>query len=173
MISSHSSYDWGKPKPKGWQIVPRRAPSYVYFIAPQHVLRHDFIPQVVKIGVTSGDPMSRLATFQTGSPCVLDLIACVEGDESLERALHAALINYRMHGEWFILKKSVDAMMRRFDEILGWTPNNSVLHQYDFAEIIAEHLIDAPAVADEEDPFGVGDLNPLIRWFKSIGLVRP
>lgn len=166
------TYDlWGKGPPKGWHELPKRSPSYVYLIAAEGALEGENVPQVVKIGVTSGHPSARLATFQTGSPSVLELLACIEGDETLERALHAAFSDYRNHGEWFVLRGTVRAFVRHIDQILGWTPGNKVIHHFDFAEAIAEHVL-KNIKGPESGIFWGGDLQPLMRWFKSIGLVR-
>lgn len=53
-----------------------------------------------KIG-SSHEPARRLATLQTGSPVVLELVAAWPGDDRGERALHALFSDRRAHGEWF------------------------------------------------------------------------
>lgn len=70
--------------------------SFVYFIGPRdwHVGR-------VKIGVTQANPRLRLASFQTGSPYLLEIYAFARGDRALEQMLHDAFAPLRLHGEWF------------------------------------------------------------------------
>lgn len=58
-----------------------------------------------KIGY-SRDPRSRLATLQTASPNRLRLVACFDGDESLEADLHQRFRDYRVNGEWFRLSEN-------------------------------------------------------------------
>lgn len=55
---------------------------------------------VVKIG-RSADPLDRLANLQTSSPTRLVLLACFDGDQLEERALHALFADRRLSGEWF------------------------------------------------------------------------
>lgn len=54
----------------------------------------------VKIG-WSLDPMKRLGILQTGNPYQLELAHVLPGDRLLESAIHAALRDERMVGEWF------------------------------------------------------------------------
>lgn len=54
----------------------------------------------IKIG-RSKDPVERLTTLQTGSPCKLILLARFEGKGFLEKSLHRDLAEYRLSGEWF------------------------------------------------------------------------
>ena len=56
----------------------------------------------VKIGV-SADPESRLKTFQTGSPCCLEIKWAIEVDDmnGVEQQVHWALNLWRLHNEWF------------------------------------------------------------------------
>ena len=176
MIDSHTYDFWGKCIPRGWSQVPRRDQSYVYFIAPETALQRSDLPQAVKIGVTSGDPLARLATFQTGSPCPLDMIAYVHGNEALEKALHATFANYRLHGEWFRLSGHVFRLISRFEQILTWIPNLKLIHEFDFAEAIAELVLDYDDkfYTYPKPPFGEEpvDGKPIISWFRSIGMVR-
>lgn len=67
---------------------------YVYFIKPASQ------PGPIKIGC-SGVPRSRLVNLEVWSPMPLDLIGSIEGDEILERRLHALLAEHHSHGEWF------------------------------------------------------------------------
>lgn len=72
--------------------------SFVYLIGPA-----DWRHAAVKIGVTSGHPLNRLACFQTGSPVKLDLYGYFEGNHELERTLHETFRPVHRHGEWFNL----------------------------------------------------------------------
>lgn len=176
-MDSHTYDFWGKCIPRGWNQLQRRDRSYVYFIASEAALHSTDVPQTVKIGVTSGDPLARLATFQTGSPCPLELVACVYGDEALERALHATFADYRLHGEWFSLSGHVYQLVRRFSDILMWVPDHKLIHEFDFAEAIAEYVLDwNPQNSASRHPHfqSAGRIFPshILRWFSSIGLVR-
>lgn len=66
----------------------------IYFIQDTSVLN-------IKIGYTAGDPESRRAALQTGSPAGLVLIGFIEGDQSFESYLHKRFVTARVHGEWF------------------------------------------------------------------------
>lgn len=54
----------------------------------------------IKIG-RSNQPFARLDALRTGSPHPLDLVVCGYGGEFEEVMIHAALAEYRLHGEWF------------------------------------------------------------------------
>jgi hypothetical protein len=56
----------------------------------------------VKIGI-SKNPKQRLTAVQTGFPHKLEIIKTQETDDArkLERELHKALADFRLHGEWF------------------------------------------------------------------------
>lgn len=68
----------------------------IYLIGPEE-------SPVVKIGYTTNDPTSRIGQLQTGNPERLVLRWAGEGDEALERHLHAVFTDYRVRGEWFDL----------------------------------------------------------------------
>lgn len=70
-----------------------RRPQYVYFIQNEATL-------AVKIGVAA-DPVSRLATLQTGSDGKLSIIGVLPGGRALERELHRRFSYARLSGEWF------------------------------------------------------------------------
>ena len=55
----------------------------------------------IKIGVTSGDPMVRMAALQTGNPERLRMLGYVPGDRSREERAHSRFSDLRMQGEWF------------------------------------------------------------------------
>lgn len=57
----------------------------------------------IKIGYTSGNPMRRLKTLQTGSSEKLTLVGYIEGTKKTERQLHTLFSNIRIdHSlEWF------------------------------------------------------------------------
>jgi hypothetical protein len=56
---------------------------------------------LVKIGYTSGAPLKRLASLQTGQPMTLSLLWSVAVD--IEDELHERFADYRVRGEWFDL----------------------------------------------------------------------
>lgn len=54
----------------------------------------------IKIGI-SQDVIARLSQLRTGAGAPVKLIAAVEGDTRMERALHKKLKHLRIDGEWF------------------------------------------------------------------------
>jgi hypothetical protein len=54
----------------------------------------------VKIGY-SIDPLSRLATIQTGFPVELKLLGVLRGSRNAEQRLHQKFSEHRLNGEWF------------------------------------------------------------------------
>ncbi len=54
----------------------------------------------IKIGI-SGDVATRLAQLRTGAGAPVNLIAAVNGDEEIEKALHRKLRAFHIDGEWF------------------------------------------------------------------------
>lgn len=67
----------------------------VYFIAAKDM-------GLVKIG-TSADALNRFANMQTGSPATLEIIAVIDGDQTVERDWHTEYSDLRHRGEWFYL----------------------------------------------------------------------
>lgn len=66
-----------------------------------------------KVGITGGDPMSRMATLQTGSPVPLELLGYIEDvDAGVEKYLHDRLRRHRLHGEWFKARPRVLRWLR-------------------------------------------------------------
>lgn len=61
----------------------------------------------IKIGFTTGDPMSRLASFKTGNSNTLTLLVTVPGYREEEAVLHRrfAALRVRPDGEWFRAKE--------------------------------------------------------------------
>ena len=55
----------------------------------------------VKIG-TAASPSKRLRELGTGAPAPLTLVATREGGRGLERAIHRAAAEWRVHREWFL-----------------------------------------------------------------------
>ena len=55
----------------------------------------------IKIGYTAKSVKSRLSQLQTGSSARLEVIKVINGDLSLETALHRKFSEYRLNGEWF------------------------------------------------------------------------
>ena len=59
-----------------------------------------------KIGVTKGDPESRMSTMQTGSAALLVLEFVAAGGPKEEAALHERFNAQRVRGEWFAISAS-------------------------------------------------------------------
>lgn len=55
----------------------------------------------IKIGKTSGNPNSRIATLQTGCPFNIELAAWEFGGLDREKELHCRFGGLRANGEWF------------------------------------------------------------------------
>lgn len=64
----------------------------------------------IKIGY-SVDPLSRLATLQTASPCALTLLALHPGGMATEAGLHERYAEYRLNGEWFACSDELDVFI--------------------------------------------------------------
>lgn len=82
----------------------------IYVIAPEE-------SAVVKIGYTTNKPSFRLGNLQVGNPEQLVVRWAGEGDEQLERHLHAVFKDYRLRGEWFDLSSFADPVQAVKDEI--------------------------------------------------------
>jgi predicted SpoU family rRNA methylase len=82
----------------------------IYVIAPAEAT-------VVKIGYTINKPSFRLGNLQVGNPEQLVVRWAGEGDERLERHLHAVFKDYRLRGEWFDLSTFGDPVQAVKDEI--------------------------------------------------------
>lgn len=80
--------------------IPKTNEGYIYLISDG---------TYTKIGKTSGCPLKRLRSLQTGNPnklTLLHVIACSSPIEIVERRLHDMLWQHRVHrmrGEWFYL----------------------------------------------------------------------
>lgn len=72
---------------------------------------------VVKIGHTTNKPSYRLGNLQTGNPELLVVRWAGEGNEALERHLHAVFKDYRLRGEWFDLSPLGDPVEAVKDEL--------------------------------------------------------
>lgn len=55
----------------------------------------------IKIGRTKGDPMERLRSLSTGSPCELHLLGHIDGNGGTEKELHKRFSHIRTSREWF------------------------------------------------------------------------
>lgn len=62
-----------------------------------------------KVGVSAGDPNTRVATLQIGNPIELHLIAASEQEKpyQVEADIHMALEEYQVRGEWFRVERDV------------------------------------------------------------------
>lgn len=69
--------------------------GYVYFVEAMEGVGR------IKIGFTSRNPFSRMEELQTGSPVRLRLHGIIGGSFETEAAIHRALHDCRLHGEWF------------------------------------------------------------------------
>lgn len=54
----------------------------------------------IKVGI-SNNVGARLSQLRTGAGAPVELLAAVDGDNRIERALHNKLKQYRVDGEWF------------------------------------------------------------------------
>lgn len=84
----------GKAPPIWPPAVPSVA-SVVYLIATKEG------PARFKVGWAS-NAEGRFAHIQAMSPVALALVHVVPGGPALERRIHRAIDDYRLHGEWFI-----------------------------------------------------------------------
>ncbi len=62
---------------------------------------------VVKIGYTEKDVLTRLAQLKTGNSEPLVVVTTIEGDINVEKSLHAKFAKYRKQGEWFNLSEEI------------------------------------------------------------------
>lgn len=75
-------------------VVRRSKPRrFVYFVEAQEA-------KLIKIGIAN-DPAQRLITLQAASVDKLVIIGVIDGDQEVERNLHARFSHLRQHGEWF------------------------------------------------------------------------
>lgn len=68
--------------------------SFVYFIQAGD-------NGAIKIGVTAGNPLVRMAALQTGCPDTLRLVGYTQGSAQDESDLHQRFAHLRQRGEWF------------------------------------------------------------------------
>lgn len=92
---------------------------YVYFIRPVGMLAP------IKIG-RSEAPKDRLSSLMSWSPFPLEIVATIEGDNSLELKLHTRFAHVRTHREWFLA--DVD-LLRGVDLLIA---GKSVEEAFDF-----------------------------------------
>jgi hypothetical protein len=89
--------------------------------------------EYVKIGKTTGDPESRLASLQVGCPMELRLVYTyqVNGDlDDHERFLHKLFEAENVRGEWFYVRDKVKELMdgilsQTFDDVV-----NKIAHDH-------------------------------------------
>ena len=72
----------------------------------------------IKVGFST-NIKRRMETLQTANPYPLFLLGSIPGTEGEEKALHAMIDSFRMHGEWFapssVVLELVSDQLRRFD----------------------------------------------------------
>jgi hypothetical protein len=59
----------------------------------------------IKVGYSKRDVYDRIRAIRTGNHSPLDVLGIYEGDRQTERAIHSALSNFWMRGEWFEYNK--------------------------------------------------------------------
>lgn len=130
--------------------------GFVYFIGPEALLHRQ--DTVVKIGYTTGNPRSRLAALQTGSPELLVLWAYTPGGPDLERAFHETFADMRSHGEWFFVQHK----LWHFLGYLGSEPNIGNLISPDQLEVaIFDNIFcDVPPGPEVPEEDWVGSVKP-------------
>lgn len=80
--------------------------GFVYLIGPK-----DWALNRVKIGFSTGKPIARLKSMQTGCPFPLQVYGFFRGDMAVERLLHATFASLREQGEWFRLEGKLLALV--------------------------------------------------------------
>ncbi len=86
----------------------------------------------VKIGTTKVGVDARLKGLETGCPHDLRVIATINGDEFVEKKIHAWLARHRLRGEWFRLNHDVRAaiamIVRRERKFSENSPIDNSIH---------------------------------------------
>lgn len=70
----------------------------------------------VKIGFTETRLIDRMKGFETGCPFPTRVLALIRGGREMEREVHDALAQHRVHLEWFADSDEIRAWLRRFCE---------------------------------------------------------
>lgn len=137
---------------------------FVYFIGPK-----DWRVGRVKIGVTSGDPRSRLASFQTGSPYPLELYAYVPGDYNFEHMLHETFAPLRLHGEWFRMDGRLLALMGNMvGEKLGRMAHTQIEFFNAISLVIENDDPIHPLFCSPEEWVGSTIYEPIEQWLSNM-----
>lgn len=72
----------------------------------------------IKIGLTVGNgnglAHSRVSSMQSNCPMPLKLMAAIEGDKAMERALHARFSDDWLRGEWFRATDALRSFIAQF-----------------------------------------------------------
>ena len=81
---------------------PRTHKTWIYFIQGMN-------GGPIKIGKTRSKVTDRLQVIQTSNPEKLKILSACQFDvvPDIEPGIHAALSEYRLHGEWFLPKQRV------------------------------------------------------------------
>jgi len=96
-----------------------------------------------KIGYTTGNPVDRLKTLQTGCPFRLQLHRVLERPDAadLEKQLHAEFADERTHGEWFAIEaQQLDKRMSGHDPALSKAAARAARtpHDHDVDQTVSE-----------------------------------
>lgn len=83
-----------------------------------------------KVGYSDGKAYTRLEDLQTGCPQKLVMHTCIPGDTIRESFIHAALHDFHVNGEWFIIPRSPV----RFIRYQLWKANQDVSDFDEFLE---------------------------------------
>lgn len=87
-----------KSTPENWKHSAGLSitPMFVYFV------RAEVGENLIKIGRTKNHVDKRLSDARTFCPYPITLLACVATELWVEAALHFALVEHRVRGEWFL-----------------------------------------------------------------------
>ncbi len=139
--------------------------GYLYMI-------ESFDQGLAKIG-HGNDPWRRRVQLQTGNPARLALICAVPAGYELERALHAALADYRVNLEWYRDLSLLRGIFCHFDDYVvdldfdGEVPILGPDAINDVPGLIRDHLAYVAECGEEEiephvgNSLPFGDLYPL------------
>jgi DNA-binding XRE family transcriptional regulator len=77
----------------------------------------------IKIGITGGNPLSRLVKMQSDCPWKLNILGAIPGNIEIEREFHKRFAAHRTQGEWFAAADEVLTVIRSaLREPGAWSP---------------------------------------------------